>query len=353
MKRRQFVTTSLVAAGTATVAGCFSGDEDGESFPSYETPRYGDWVPAERHGGETGVFFTHVDWETLDGLDDEDDPDEDEDAEELVEEVPILGLPLYGAVLSPFAMFGIMFYPFADDVLPDDGEEVEGVTASAMTWTDDVVVFHGEFDPDVFAADYAEEFDESDEQDGFTLYVGTEGFAEGLAYAVSEETLVVGMQPGEDDDYESADLVSAALDRTLDGTDRVIDADDGRWLYETTGEAAMAYGVWGTDDFSTALEADDEIDAEDDAEPEADPDVDANPVFDDVESLVNTLVFDAEDGEVTEMEARFSALYPADETPSEDDVREHLIGEEEEVPHEVVIEDERVHASATFDDTPS
>lgn len=350
MKRRQFVATSLVAAGTATVAGCFSGDEDGGSFPSYETPGYGEWGPAERHTGEAGVFFTHVDWEALDEL--EDDPDEDEDAEELVEEVPILGLPLYGAVLSPFAAFGILFYPFADDVFPEGGEEVEGVTASAMTWTDDVVVFHGEFDPDVFAADYAEEFDESDERDGFTQYVGTEGFAEGLAYAVSEETLVVGMQPGEDDDYEPADLVSAALDRNLDEADRVIDADDGRWLYETTGEAAMAYGVWGTDDFATALEPDDEIDAEDDAEPEADPEVDANPVFDEVESLVNTLAFSAEDGEVAEIEARFSALYPADETPSEDDVREHLIGEEE-VPHEVLIEDDRVHASATFDESPS
>jgi len=50
-----------------------------------------------------------------------------------------------------------------------------------------------------------------------------------------------------------------------------------------------------------------------------------------------------------DIEARFSGLYPDDAVPPEDDVREHLMGEED-VPHEIVIEGNRVHATATFEE---
>lgn len=356
MNRRQFIATSI-AAGAAAVAGCVGTDEtDQESptFPTYDRPAYSNWIPAASHDEGDGVFFTHLDWEAIDDLDDDEDPAEDDDeTAALVDHMPILGLPLYGAMISPLAVFGIMFYPFAGDVLPEDGEAVEGVETRSMTWTDDVLVFHGEYDREVFAAEYATDFD-ADERDGFTLYVGTDGFADGMAYAVSEDALVVGMNPGEDDDYRPEVLVTGALDRNLDEVDRVVDTDDGQWLFETTGEAPMAFGVWNTTDFTDAFDTNDEIAADTDETdtPETDPEMDDNPVFDNVESLVNNLVFAVEDGEMVDLEARFSAIYPDDAVPSEDDVREHLIGEAD-IPHEIVVDGPRVHASATFDEPPS
>jgi hypothetical protein len=368
MNRRQFIAASVVA-GSAAVAGCSGADGDSEasdngsdsesgSFPSHELPGYSSWIPQESRNEESGVFFTHLNWEAFDEFEENDSVEDDEDTEEIIEEVPILGLALYGAILTPLAMFGMMFYPFAGDVFPEDGEEVEGIETTSMTWTEDVILFHGEYDPEVFAAQYAEEFDEVDERDEFTLYVGVEGFSEGMAYAISEETLVVGLQPGSEDDYQPEDVVSDALERNLDEVNRVIDTDDGNWLFETTGEAPMVFGVWDTNDFTGSLDPEEEVDveqdteAEEDAELDVDPDIETNPVFDNVESLINNLAFSAEDGEMTDLEARFSAIYPEDEVPSEEEVQEHLIGETD-VPHEIIIDGNRVHASATFEETPS
>lgn len=367
MKRRQFVSVSLAAAGTAALAGCSTDDgigggnggEDGESFPSYDIPAYSNWVPQDsRNEDNSGVFFTHLDWAALDETDDapedEDERTDDEETEELVEQVPILGLPFYGALISPFAIFGILFYPFSGDVLPEEGQTAEGIETETMTWVEDVLVFNGMYDPDVFAEQYADDFEEAETRDGFIVYVGTSGFAEDMAYAVSEDTLVVGMMPGEDDEYETEAVVSEALDRNLEEVDRAVDSDDGQWLFETTGDAKMGFGVLGTDDFSEALDTDDEVESDEhDEEPETDPEVDDNPVFDTVESLVNTLDFSVGDGEMGTMDVRFSGVYPDEEsTPSEDEVREHLIGEED-VDHDIVIDGVRAHASATFEETPT
>lgn len=370
MQRRQFVSATLAAAGAAVLAGCSeSSDENGngsengtgseQSFPSYDAPAYSGWIPSEsRADDESGVFFTHLDWaalaETDEGPDDEAEAEDGEETEELVERVPILGLPFYGALISPFAVFGIMFYPFGGDVLPEDDRDVDGIETETMTWVEDVLVFGGAYDPDVFAEQYADDFEAVETRDEFTVYVGAGGFAENAAYAVSEDTLVVGMTPGDDDDYETETIVHDALDRNLDEVDRAVDSDDGQWLFETTGDAQMAFGVLGTDDFGEALETEDEADSsEETEEPDADPDVGDNPVFDTVESLVNTMTFSADEGEMAAMEVRFSAVYPdAESTPSENDVREHLIGEEA-VDHDIVIDGERVHASATFEETPT
>ena len=349
---------SFIALGGATVAasiaGCLGGDDGNggngtgngdEGFPSHDLPHHSEWVPTESHDGD--VFFTHLDWAALDDLDSEGGEDE-EDTEDVIEEIPILGLPLYGGLISPLAVFGIAFYPFSGDVLPEDGEAVDGVDTETMTWAGETLVFQGEYDPALFADEYADGFTETDERDGFTLYVGDDGFSEGMAYAVSEEAFVVGMTPGEDAEYVPENIVSDALDRYADETGRVVDEDDGQWLFETTGEARMAFGAWQTDDLMAALDPD-EGGEEGDAEPDAEPDVEDNPVFDDVESLINTIVFTVEDGEMRDIEARFSGIYPDDAVPSDEEVREHLIGVED-VPHEIVIDGNRVHATATFEE---
>lgn len=355
--RRSFMALAG-AAVTASLAGCFGGEEndgnngngtdDGEEgFPAYDLPRHSEWVPTDRHD-EGDVFFTHLDWEPIDELDSDGDPDEDEETEDVIEQIPILGLPLYGGSISPLAVFGIAFYPFSGDVLPENGQTTEGIGTSTMTWVGETLVFHGEFDSDVFADEYADGFEETDEQEGFTLYVGDDGFTEGLAYAISEDTLVVGMTPGEDDEYVPEEVVSDALDRYGEATDRVVDDEDGEWLFETTGEAQMALGAWQTEDLMAALDPEDDVEEDVDDEPDAEPDVEGNPVFDDVESLINTITFSVEDGEMRDIEARFSGIYPNDGAPSEDEVREQLI--REDVPHEIVIDGNRVHATATFED---
>ena len=88
------------------------------SFPSYDLAGFSQWIPTEAQAPDTEVFFTHADWDALDELDTDtgvEDEDDDE-IEDVVEEVPIIGLPLYGATITPFAVFGILFYPFVEDI---------------------------------------------------------------------------------------------------------------------------------------------------------------------------------------------------------------------------------------------
>lgn len=343
MDRRTF-TTGVVSAAVAA-AGCLGGGEDGSSFPSYDTPVYSDWIGT--NDGSDGVFFTHVDWTAseTEPEGDESGTDGDDETDEIVEEVPILGLPLYGAVTSSFALFAIMFYPFAEDVLPEEGVDVEGIETESMTWAGDVLVFHGTYDPEAFEDRYAEGFERADDRNGYALFVGTDDSTEGSAYAVSGDTLLVGMVPGSDDDYVLEEVVTDAIDRTVEETGRVTDTEDGRWLFETTGEGLMAFGAWEADDFTGALEGGS---ADGQSGEEIDPEVEDNPVFDNVTSLANTIA-EVENGETIDMEARFSAVYPEDGVPSEDELVEHLVGEED-VPHEITIEDDRVNVVATFEE---
>ena len=363
MHRRNFIHAGLAMTAASVIAGCV-GDEPATAdnpntdeqdtaengFPSYDVPLHGEWIPTESQDPEaTGVYFTHIDWDAITALDDDEDPEGDEDVSDAVEHLPIIGLPLYGALISPLAVFGIMFYPFAEGVLPEEGEEVDGVETTAMTWTDDTLIFHGTYDQEVFEAQYAEDFTATDERNGFTIFLG-EDFADGMAYAVAEDTLVVGMESGEEADYTPEEVVIGAIDRRIDEVDRVVDADDGTWLFETTGDAQMAFGTWETDDLGEALDTDEEVDTDEEGA-EDDSDIDDNPVFDDVESLVNNLVYDVEDGEMVDLEARFAAIYPDDAVPSEDEVVEYLVGDES-VPHEIHIDGNRVHAIASFDERP-
>lgn len=355
MKRRHFITTGIVATGSIALAG--RGGAAVEPIPTEERPRYADWIPATGYNdSDVGVFFAHFDWETptdAEGVDSEDiDQDDDgfrdPDVEPIIESYPILELPLFGSSIAPAALFGILPYPFSEDVLPD-GPPAEGVATTGMTWIDDVVVFHGEYDPEIFAEWYAEEFERTDEREGFDVYVGDDEDAENLAYAVSEEALVVGLHL-EDDDNTAEEPVTHLLDTYLGETERVIDDEDGAWLFETTGEASIAFGTWGVPDPEDALDPDDDEVVADVGEPEAEPDVETNPVFDGVESLVNTVSFGTDD-DPDGLEARYAGLYPEDSVPTEGDVRRHLVGGAF-VPHDLAVEGNRVYARVTFEDEP-
>lgn len=54
------------------------------------------------------------------------------------------------------------------------------------------------------------------------------------------------------------------------------------------------------------------------------PALEGDSVFTDVDSLLNTLAFDIEEGTMRTIEARFSGLYPADTVPSETEVRDGI-----------------------------
>ncbi|WP_312907558.1 hypothetical protein [Natronosalvus caseinilyticus] len=363
MNRRDFIGTGLAMMGAAVIAGCTDDaaqdnkdNQSGGAFPSYDIPRYSDWIPEESHNSEaTGVYFTHVDWESLDGLESEsEDEVEDDEAADVIRQIPILGLPLYGALISPLTLFGIAFYPFAGDLLTEDGESAEGIKTTTLTWVDDLLIFHGEYDIDTFDAQYTDGFTNTEAQAGFTIYVGNEAATEGLAYALSEEALIVGMTPGETEEYESEQLITDALTRYTKENDRVVDTEDGQWLFETTGQAQMAFGSWETEDLMAALDtgsAENGSMHAGDGTSETELDDEANPVFDCVESVVNTISYSVDNGEMTDIEARFAGIYPEGSVPSEEEVREHLIGEAD-VPHEIIIDETHVHATATFEDEP-
>lgn len=352
MRRRQFIRTGVIATGLVTVSGRSGAiRNEPEPFPEFDTPQYGNWIPAESHADpESGIYFTHVDWATITELEDEEGEADNEEIGEVVDQVPIMGLPLYGAILNPLALFGILFYPFAEHVLPQNGQTAEGIETATSTWTDDLLVFHGEYSPEVFAEEYAEGFTEEEQHDDYSVFVADDPAFGPMGYAVSEDTLVVGMHPGDESEYHPKDIVNAALNRNLEETDRMVDEDDGKWLFEATGEAQMAFGGWQMEELGEALDPD--VEEGEDAEPGTEPELDENPVYDNVESVVNTIVFIPEGGEMVDLEARYAGIYPENQVPSEDDVLEYLIGEPD-VPHEINIEGTRVHATASFEELPA
>ena len=356
--RREYLRAGLVAT-LVSGSGCFAandgepgrltvaGDDDsGGPFPVRDLPAYAAWIPATAHDSEPEVYFTHVDWETIGALEPEDEPDEDD--LDVIREAPILGLPLIGAVLSGLAFFGIIFYPFTGDLHRDD-EDGSGIEMHRMTWADDVLTFHGSFDPDVFDEQYSEAFEVTDEPDGFTIYAGTEDGTEEMAYAVSTDVLVVGMLPGEDE-YDTEAVVTDAVMRYVDEADRIIDEDNGRWLLETTGDAQLGVGAWQVDDLREAIDPPEDDEAAGERMPDVDAALEEYPVFDDAEHLVNTVTFAVDEGEMTDLEAQFAGIYPDDAVPTESELEDQLLGTAE--PSDIVIEDRRVYVAATFDDIP-
>ena len=349
MERRQFIRIGIAVTGGLALPGR-GGATVADPEATDELPRYADWIPADRYDDtDRGVFFTHFDWERqVDSEDVEDDAGfDDPDVERIIQSYPILELPLFGSSIAPSALFGIVPYPFAEEVVPD-GPPTEGIATTAMTWVDDALVFHGEFEPAVFDEWYAEEFELDEEREEFGVYVGDAAPTDGLAYAVSEEALVVALIP-EGDYHVGEDDVAHLLDAFLGDADRVIDDEDGAWLFEATGEPSIALGAWELPDPEAVLEPDEpeEEVLEDQAR---EPEVEANPAFDGVESLVNTIAFGTED-DPDAVEAHYAGLYRDDAVPTEGDVRRHLVGGAF-VPHDLAVEGNRVYAGVRFDDEP-
>ncbi len=413
MDRRQFLLASL-AAGAAALTGRMDTVQSTTRSTvelQDELPTYADWIPrVTRLEPEAGVVFSHMDRETLNEIEadeadepeDEDPPAEDEEWLQIFAEVPILGIPFAGTTITSFGLLGILFYPFTGDLFPaeddrsaplDDGMgddpsdnenedevgHVDGVRTREVTWTGDLFVFQGEYDPDIFADRYTEGFELVEERDGFTVYEGVDGFTEGMAFAVSTDTLVVGLLIVDDDRYDGVTVVTDTIDRRLEERDRIVDQEDGRWLFETTGDAQLSLGGWDLADLFDALPVGDDRPMEgmpgrpgegppedrpgdgpsdgvpwDNHRPNDHPDPRPDVLDSDVaavEHFVNTISVSVENGEIYDLEARFAGVYPDDAVPSEEAVRDHLIGNEE-IPHEIVIENTRVHATATFEEPP-
>lgn len=375
MKRRQFVTATLAAAGYTALAGCSNEPaeaQDGD-FPSHDRPAYSAWVPATPYESSAandtgeGVFFVHVDWEDINALESQSQSESEGNATDSEQVVgsdignimaasPLIGTSLYGSIVTPAALLGIMYYPFANAVLPaDESEAVDGITTRELTWVSNTVTFHGEYNPAVFNEQFSEGFERVEERDGFTVYHGTQGFIEGLSYAVSEDTLIAATHPEGSGTHDPVVVVGDALDRNLNKVDRVVDTDDGTWLFETTGDAPVIFGVWETGALAPALnteasgnESMSTANNTTESAPNPAAVIEGNPVFDTVESLVSNMHFEVDGSEMSNIKARFAALYPDGTTPTEDEVREHLI-RAEDVSQEITIDGNRLYATATFE----
>ena len=367
MRRRQLLTTGLSLGGATLLPGRVShlsvervrppeSSNRRVGLSADDGPSYGDWIPDENHDDpDTGVYFTHADWEQISALGEDENPaDEEPVVAELFDRLPIVALPLFGGSISLLAPFWMLSFPFSADVLPDEDGAVDGIETTSVTWTIDTIVFHGTFEPDVFATEYADDFERVGERNEFEVYEGTDEFTEGLSYAVSPETLLVGFQredaadPAHSTEFVGADVVDRALEEYDAETGRMIDEDAGEWLFDSTGGAQMAFGGWQIEDLREALEPQDAT-AEDGGGPTAQIDLADHPIFAPVESLVNTIRFDVEAETMGAVEARFSGLYPDDAVPDVAEIETHLIGDAS-APHEIVIDDDRVHARAAFDD---
>lgn len=169
MERRNFIQTSIATVGGITVAGCLGGDgglggadgsETDSDFPTYDLPAYGAWPPAEPRTNDF-VLFGHLNIQHLHEANgsEEDQVEEAPTAED--DEDVLLTLPGYGFMVTAFWFYlGLWSYPW-DGTLGSENEP-DGMATEALTMTEGTFIFHGEYDPAVFADEYAEGFSEQD-----------------------------------------------------------------------------------------------------------------------------------------------------------------------------------------------
>lgn len=357
MERRNFIQASVAAAIGVAWAGCsddngggLGGNGDGNgtggpNFPSFDLPAYSAWPPDEPRTRDF-VLFTHLNAEHLQTGDGEGTPTpsptptpEDED------KAPLIWMPFYGFFATALWFYlGMWGYPWQGAL---GGEsEPTGMETEALTMTEGTFVFHGQYDASAFAEEYADGFEER-EKNGFTVFEGQEGGdTDEMAYAVSEDAVVVALSP---DDVGGHDEVVGNLDDAIgnhiDEAGRVVDDEDGEWLYETTGVADAVTGFWRVD----GLEEDDIAFSDEDEEVDEEAsDIADNPVFNNVTSFISMLALPGSEngvgGDTTA--ARFSALYPQGEVPSEDELREELMQGTDSDELEVVTHDDRAHVAA-------
>lgn len=378
MERRTFIRACLVVTGSMALGGCSIGDEaTGSSFPTRDIPAYSTWPPANPHTHDF-VQFTHSNIQPIHDTQGETPaPMADEDSDVNV----LFGLPVYGFMATRSSVYSSREnYPWSDAL--GQADESDGMTTEALTTTEGVVIFHGDYDVKVFANDYTDGFDEVDSHAGFTIFEGpADSETEGFAYAVSTDAVVAVLETDAPASRDGLHRLYQALETHHERVKRVVDDDDGQWLFETTGPADMAMGVWQVDGFgegdlvpvdtvaddgsdtTTATPADNgEAGNENDTTTASSGgDRDGNesdwkptfqlsepPVFDNVDSFVSTLALPSDEGGVSgdEIMLRFAALYPEGETPSEEELRNELLTDDSDVELNITIVQNRVYAGA-------
>lgn len=322
MERRHFIRAGLMAASGGVLAGCIGvptrGGPDTE-FPTYEIPEYSAWPPEEPRTNDF-VLLGHTSMQWLFESDDQ-EADESETVEDLD---ALLSLPLYGyAVTSLWAGFGLLHYPWTGSLGGED--EPNGMATEALTMTEGTVIFHGEYDAQVFADEYADGFDER-EVNGFSVFEGRSGEdTDQAVYAVSEDAIVAAIFPEEVDGHEEAvGNLNDALANRIEAAGRIVDTEVGEWLFETTGPADLVTGFWRVggledEDLQGGLEDEESTEGEGMG-------IQNNPLLENVDSFISTLVLPESEGGVggDVTAARFAALYPEGEVPTEEDFREEL-----------------------------
>ena len=214
-----------------------------------------------------------------------------------------------------------------------DGPVVDtlGIEVAEITLVDDLLVCHGSYDTAVIADRYTAGFEVADRQRGLSIYEAIDGEQ---AFAVSDDVLVV---PTERPDRETpAETVLAhGLSGYIATVGRVVDDENGQWLFESTGETALAVAVWGADNPFGAVES---------AAPGSVP-TDGGGLLGSADGLVSALDVVTESGTVTGVDARFAGLFPT-AAPTEDELRERLGGGD----GEIFVDAERAHVMASFGD---
>lgn len=216
-----------------------------------------------------------------------------------------------------------------------DGPVVDtlGFEVAGITLVDDLLVCRGSYDTAVIADRYTDGFEEVDRQRGVSIYEAVDG---PLAFALSDEVLVV---PTERSDRETpAETVLAhGLSGYVATVGRVVDDEDGQWLFESTGEAALTAAVWGADDPLGTVAT---------AAPDSAP-ADGEGLLSSADGLVSALDVGVDEGTVTGVDTRFAGLFST-AAPTEDELRERLVGGGND--GEIFVDAERVHVMASFGD---
>jgi hypothetical protein len=253
MKRRTFLTSSVVAASTL-LAGCSSvskplGGGDSGSLPSYHTS-----IAAESMSN-SGTF-SYLDVRALQelGFYDDDEtatatpmstatpPDEGSDSA-----APLVAAPMVGSIfMTIFGLgFGLVSYGGVSQRLNNqfDTESVEAdsdLAISSVLSTPDGFVIEGEFDTETYAMALPASFSEVDERDGFTVYENDA--EEPAAIAIRSDTLIFNTG-GSDSGLASQDAIGRILDARGGDTDRFADlSPDADWVLRTAGSHSFVIG---------------------------------------------------------------------------------------------------------------
>lgn len=396
MDRRTFMRATATATGSVGLAGCLDGDEDPtpvleDGLSRYDFPPYSELAPAETHTGES-VVVCHLRLSAYGPV------QQAREARQLPDEraveLPVSSIePVVSAVETissyPFAVAlrqaindaamhraddgtvtnhtvvetnGVVGEPrttngtIANETVENgttgnasstenatvettvDGEIDSGIDVTAVTLADELLVIHGNYDRSIVEDRYTAGFQQVDQQRGVAIYED----GSGRAFAVGSDLLVV---PTENTDRAATgDTVLAhTLSGYINTLDRIIDDENGEWLFETTGSSALSLGVWGADDPLARVAETVGTTLSETSSGSGDP------VFDGVDEFIAGLEPRVDDtGTVMGVETRFSGLFPT-EAPTEDELRTGLAGGSDS--SETHRSAPRAHLTALFGDT--